>query len=139
MTHPDIYPQISDDESPLPDYWQASEGHTYCLVTDGDEVLGLWAFIKKNAVVWEIHTCILPKARGRKAYEALKLLPAWAWANLKGARRIVTEVPDYNRPALVFALKAGMDKYGVNPKSYLKDGELHDVILLGISRGEQCH
>lgn len=138
VTDPEVYPFVSDDESPLPEYWQPSQAMTHCLVTDSDEVLGVWLFHKLRAAVYEIHTCFLKNARGKKAYEALKLLPGWAWSNLKDAQRMVTEVPEYNRPALVFSLKAGMEKYGVNPRSFLKAGVLHDVILLGISRGEKC-
>jgi len=136
VTNPAIYPFVSDDGSPAPEYWKAPECLKYCLVTDSDEVLGLWIFRYVRAALWDVHTCLLENARGKRAYEAVKMAPAWAWENLPGARRLITEVPVYNRPALIFALKAGMEKYGVNPKSYLKDGKLHDVVLLGISRGE---
>lgn len=136
MTDEHVYPFISDDESPRPEYYQPAECLKYCLVTDDDEVLGLWIFRYVRAALWDVHTCLLKKARGKKAYEAVKMATEWAWKHLPGSKRLITEVPVYNRPALIFALKAGMEKYGVNPKSYLKNGVLHDVILLGISRGE---
>ena len=138
VTNPAIYPFVSDDGSPAPEYWKAPEAFKYCLVTDEDEVLGVWIFRQCNAVTWEVHTCLLPNARGKRAYQALKMLPEWAWDNLKGAKRVTTEVPVNNGPALVFALRAGMERFGINKKSYLKGGELLDVILLGISRGEPC-
>ena len=138
VTHPSIYPFVADDGSPNPEEWEAPDSFTYCLVHDGDEILGVWIFRKCNAVTWEVHTCLLPNARGKRGYEALKLLPEWAWKNLEGARRVITEVVEDNQPALVFALRAGMEKYGVNKQSYLKGGKLLDAILLGISRGETC-
>ena len=138
VTDPAIYPFVSDDGSPKPEEWKAPEALTYCLVKDGDEILGVWIFRKCNAVTWEVHTCLLSNARGKRGYQALKMLPEWAWNNLEGAQRIITEVVEDNQPALVFALRAGMDKFGVNKKSYLKGGKLLDAILLGISRGEIC-
>ena len=138
VTNPAIYPFVSDDGSPKAEDWKAPESFKYCLVTDEDDVLGVWIFRQMNAVTWEVHTCLLPIARGKKGYQALKMLPEWAWKNLPKAQRVVTEVPESNGPALVFALRAGMEKFGVNKKSYLKGGKLLDVILLGISRGEPC-
>ena len=43
-------------------------------------------------------------------------------------------VPRDNRVAYHFALAAGMNVYGQNECSFLKNGKLHDQICLGISR-----
>lgn len=135
VTHPRIYPAISDDFSPRPEDWRPikDESVWYVLVKDGDEALGLWAFVPHNRICWEVHTCLLPKAYGLLAREAVKLMHSWLWENTE-CLRVTTEVPVYNRQALRFAIKAGMKQIGINEKSFMKNGKLHDVIVLGISR-----
>lgn len=135
ITHPRIWPAVSDDGSPPPEQWEPLKDAAayYVLIKDNEELLGLWAFYPHNSASWEVHTCILPNAWGNRAKEAVKKLSAWVWENMP-AQRITTEVPDYNRVALRFALAAGLVPYGCNPKAYQKNGKLHDVILLGISR-----
>jgi RimJ/RimL family protein N-acetyltransferase len=107
-------------------------------VYDGGELLGLWMFTPQNAVCWEIHTCLLPCAWGRRAGEAARRMAEWVWANTP-CRRLVTAIPAYNRLALRFAEAAGMRRWGLNERSFLKHGELQDQILLGLSpEGESC-
>jgi RimJ/RimL family protein N-acetyltransferase len=48
-------------------------------------------------------------------------------------RRIVGATPANNRLALRFAIACGMEHFGTNPKAFLKNGVLHDLILTGIS------
>jgi hypothetical protein len=43
-------------------------------------------------------------------------------------------VPANNRLALSFAKSCGMTEYGLNPQSFLKDGQLYDQVLLGVSK-----
>lgn len=135
--HPRIYEGISDDFSPKvgdfnpidhPDIW-------YVLAWDDKELLGMWTLVPENHVCWEVHTCLLPSAWGPRASRAVKLAIRWAFENSK-CLRLVTKVPAYNRIALRFAERAGMTEYGVNPKSFMKNGELHDQHLLGISKSE---
>lgn len=141
VTHPKVYPHISDDGSPAPDDWKPNPAVKYILVFDGCELLGLWAFVPENFVTWNVHTCLLPIAYGRKALEAAKQMAEWVWKNI-GCQRVTTNVPEYNRLALRFAERAGMVRFGVNPSSYMKDGKLYDQILLGMSNpagAKPCH
>lgn len=135
VTHPAIYPYVGDDFAPDPDNWEPYQDESiwYVLVKDGEEVLGLWAFIPHNQICWDVHTCLLPNARGSRARQAAQELAPWFWENTT-CERVITEVPEYNRIALMFAKRAGMEVYGTNPKSFKKDGRLHDLILLGMSR-----
>ena len=135
LNHPDIYPHITDDNSPAVLSPTLNELTWYVAVRgDRDELLGLWLLVPQNSICWEVHTC-LPKAAhyrdiGRQALE-------WLWANAPKVQRVVTAVPENNRAARIFAKRAGLIEYGCNPASFLKDGKLHDQILLGISRPGQ--
>ena len=139
MTHPQVWPHISDDGSPAHQDYRPPEGEHiwYVLAWDnGKELLGLWMFHPQNAVCWEVHTCLLPNAWGERAHIAARALPEWIWQHTP-CRRIVTHVPENNRLALRFALKAGMTIFGCNKASYLKHGRLCDQLCLGLSKPEE--
>lgn len=152
VTHPRIYPHVSDDGSPLAEQWEPIRDEVvwYVLVKDDavlhpskpkpdslgtPELLGLWVLVPDNSVCWKIHTCLLPVAYGDRARIAAIAMVPWIWHNT-GCLRVITDVPAYNRLALRFARAAGMKEYGVNPRSYMKNKKLYDQILLGISKPE---
>lgn len=134
ITHPRLWPHISDDFSPDPkDYEPPLNPHVFYIAAwDGLDFLGLWILHPHNFICYEIHTCLLPKAWGQKALQAAREVAPWIFANTP-ARRLVTNVPRYNRLALRFAKEAGMKQFGVNEKSFQKKGQLHDQIMLGLS------
>ena len=137
VTHKNVYPAVSDDFSPEPQDWEPIDPRVawYVVVKDGETLLGLWALIPVSKILWQIHTCLLPVAYGERARAAAKELGPWIWDHMP-CMRVITEVPAYNRLALRFAKEAGMTQFGLNPKSYQKFGQLHDVALLGVSRPE---
>ena len=112
----DLYfPPISDESS-----WYRAED------------FGVFLMVKQNMVTFEVHTCLLPNARG-KTVEIARDAIAYAWGHTE-ARRLITSVPAFNPLALRLAKKAGMTVFGINPNSFLKNNVLHDVTLLGISK-----
>lgn len=137
MTHPKIYRHLADDGCPPPDEFRPADHPAilYLTVWQGDELLGLWMLVPHNAVCWEAHTALLPSAWGR-AREAARAMLAWLWAHT-GCRRLIGAVPRSNRLAAKLARDAGMREYGVNEKSFLRQGRLEDQIMLGISASEQ--
>lgn len=133
VTHPKIYPHVSDDGSPRAEDFEPDDKTAYLLAWhDNTELLGLFALHAQNMATVEVHTCLLPDARGEKAAMAAQALIKWVWANTT-FKRLVTCVPGYNRLALRFALMAGMTRYGINTRSYMKNGKLWDQIMLGLS------
>ncbi len=144
LTHPLVYPRIADDASPPAEAFKVAFNYPnigYLGAWDGETFLGLWVVDRRNAATVEVHTCLLPLAAGSKGLEAANACAAWIWANTD-FDRIVTSVPDFNGLALRFAERAGMVRYGENIASYRKGGELHNEILLGLSRprngGDSC-
>lgn len=135
MTSPAVYPHITDDYSPAAEEYcpPVHDLLVYVAVWEDEELLGLWLFVPQNGICWEVHTCLLPCARGHRARRAAKHVMAWIWRNTP-CRRIVTNVPETNRLAYHFALNVGMEFYGCNEKSFLKDGKLVDQMCLGMSR-----
>lgn len=134
VTEPRSYRAASDDRTPSPEDFVLNESEAvwYVIARDAGELLGLFAFTPQNAVCWEIHCCLLPAAWGRSA-EALRGAIAWVFANTE-CRRIVGSTPAYLRLAVKMAAAAGMEPYGINRRSFLRGGMLHDQILSGIGK-----
>lgn len=135
LTHPRIWPHIIDDSSPPPEEFRPIDPDSvyYLKVSRADEFLGLFVLTFQTGVCWEVHTALLPQARGRAAAAAARAAQAHLWRDTP-CRRIVTTVPIYNRLALKFAKAAGMRSYGYNRASIMRGGRLWDQELLGISR-----
>ena len=138
MAHPSIYPYVSDDGCPDAEDYEAidNEALYYLLVLDNDEnVLGLFLIHPHNTILYEIHTCLLSSCREKD--KAAQVVLDWIFKNTP-CEKLMTHVPDFNRPALLYAERAGLMREGINRLSFLKNGRLHDQILLGITRTEQC-
>lgn len=140
MRHPQIYPHISDDLSPKAgDFTSGPLLHNPNVVAlkprIGVDPAGVFIFHPWNGVTYEVHSCVLPQWRGRNAANAALYAALWIFGNTD-ARKIVTLVPAYNRRAYALAWRAGMRAEGVNKKSFLKDGKLHDAILMGLQKDD---
>ncbi|MDH3981272.1 MAG: GNAT family N-acetyltransferase [Kiritimatiellaceae bacterium] len=140
MAHPAIYPDITDDGSPEPEDFNAASGENiYYLIVrrDDNEAVGLFFVHPHNAILYEIHTCLLPTCRGECADKAAQLVLDWIFEHIT-CEKLITHVPAFNKPAYSYAKRAGLVKEGVNRSSFLKDGQLYDLLLMGITRGELC-
>jgi RimJ/RimL family protein N-acetyltransferase len=135
MKDPAIWPHIHEDGT-TDDFQPVDhEGFHWMLVTDDDGPLGVFLVHARGEVCFEMHTCLLPKCWGKHAASAAQLLAGWAF-NEAGCQKLVTSVPAYNRLALRFAKAGGMQQEGINRASYLRNGELVDQIMLGITKQE---
>jgi len=135
ITNPKIYPMSSDDKSPPPNQYRPPENELiyYLIPEDSGKPLGVFVCVPQNVICYEIHTCLLPEAWGGLAKQAAEHLISWMFERTD-CKKLITNVPAYNRLALRFAKAAGLVEFGVNSKSYLKNGLLHDQIMLGIEK-----
>lgn len=138
ITHPEIYPYVSDDHSPDPaDYWPMESAQMVYIVPMYNLIfpMGVFACHPHNSICYEAHTCILPDFRGERALMAAQASVTWFFENTDGLK-VITHVPRYNRIAYHFSKKVGFKDEGINRASFLKDGVLHDQYLLGITAEE---
>ena len=133
LQHPRVFPHISDDFTGQ--VWEVPKNDliVYLLASDGDGPFGFGIFIPRTNIIFEGHIAFLPRSYGAQAARAFKEILAWMWANT-AARRIVGELVRSNTLALRFVRRAGMDIYGINKKSCLRGGVLHDLVCVGISK-----
>jgi len=99
-----------------------------------DIYLGLWMFVPQNTACWEVHTCLLPQAWGQAAI-AGKEMCNWIFNNTV-CQRIITNVPSFNKLALILAKNCGFKEFGRNIKSFLYNDQLYDQVMLGLSKGD---
>lgn len=132
MGHPAIWPHIHEDGTKEAAPVDADYFH-WLLVAD-DQPAGVFLAHPRGEKCWEVHTCLLPRAWGRAAARAAQLLLEHLFEEV-GCDKVVTNVPAYNRAALRFAKTFGQVE-GVNRASFLRNGEMVDQIMLGITRKE---
>ncbi len=140
MRHPSIYPHISDDLCPKakdftaePMLW-SPQAIFLRPVIEGFGA-GVFLFHPWNSVTYEVHSCVLPGFRGKLSVEASVRAAEYMFKNT-GCRKIVTQVPAWNRAAYALAHRAGFRAEGVNRKSFLRNGILYDQALLGLMKDD---
>lgn len=130
ITHPAIYEHMHSDGAPAPENFQVSEAGWYFLVRDQGELLGLFICVPQTSVCWEIHTCLLPAARGKRAFRAYREGLAYLKAHTS-CRKVIGNIPADNPGALAIALRSGCRAIGVNTKSISHGGRLLDQVIVG--------
>ena len=135
MTHPRMYPFLADDFCPAPEDFHPNESPAvvYLLVFDGADPLGCFVTHPINALLWEVHACLLPHAWGRRAREAGKAYLAWLW-EFTGARKVVGFIPASNPLMLRYARGLGLTEVGRLTQCYQRAFQLYDLIILGRDR-----
>lgn len=134
VTHPSIWPHVSDDSVRVDEYHPTIDGLIWLKVFD-DNLLGIYMIQRHNFINYEIHTCMLPSAWGKKAKQASKLVLDWIFSNTE-CMKLITHVPEDNPLALRYAKNAGLMVEGNNRKSIMKNGKLLDQTQLGITKEE---
>lgn len=135
LRHPRVYRHIRDDFCPEdPRQFSAPAGpFLYLAAYHGAEYLGLFMLQAHSAVLWEVHTCLLPTAWGGATLACTAACAQWMWERTP-CQRLITAVPEGNELALRLARRSGMADYGVNPRSLQRGGRLLDQTMLGMSR-----
>lgn len=131
--HPAIWPHIHEDGTDTPEPFD-HDGFHWLLVSD-DHPAGVFLVHAVRTACFEVHTCLLPRIWGAGSADAARLLIGHVFNQL-GAKKLVTNVPASNRPALRFAKASGLQVEGINRASYLKNGVMQDQIMLGITDKE---
>lgn len=95
--------------------------------------IGLFIINVHSLVCWELHECFLPEVRGATAIAAALAFREWIWET-SICQRLIGNIVESNKAALWFARRCGMKVFGVNKQSFMRDGQLQDQIMVGISR-----
>lgn len=130
---PSVNDDISCDDTKGIAFELLSEQLEFTGVFKDGVLSGLFMLVPINQVTAEIHTCLLPSIHGKNAMIAGRLLLSHLFTKYQKA---ISWVPSPNRKALIYALKLGFQVEGVNRASFLKNGELVDQKLVGLTKGD---
>lgn len=134
LTHKSIWPHVHEDDAcNAEDYEPPINDGIYWLKAIDKYPVGVFLLHPHTSVCFEIHTCLLPEIWGR-SQEFTALVIVWIFENTP-CNRLITNIPAYNKLAIRLAQRSGMTQFGINEKSYLKNGILQDQIMFGINKG----
>lgn len=95
----------------------------------------IFIFTPRNLVMYEAHTAIMREGRGKPAIQAGRNAIEWMFTETT-CRKIISLVPGFNPMAGIFARWCKLKREGTIENSFLKDGQLYDQTIYGISKEE---
>jgi RimJ/RimL family protein N-acetyltransferase len=138
LAHPRVYKYLHDDYTDPCEQWEPINHPSVLYVSCRDEggaVIGMYILNIHSRVCVEIHEGFLPEAWGAKARRAAIELREWIWRETQ-FQRVIGKIVASNHAAIEYAKSAGMEIFGVDKKSFMRDGKLQDQVYVGISRPE---
>ena len=130
---PFVQDDIADDSSIGVSISEIPSHVRFMGVYDNDMLCGLYMLVPQNCVTVEVHTCLLPLLRGKKAIQAGRLIIEYMFDQYK---KIISWIPVDNKKAELYSKLLGFKIEGISRESYLKNGKLQDMKLVGITIGE---
>lgn len=131
-TIPELWATIAEDGI-SPETWHPDLTTGWLIACDDEGFIGLYNVHPTNGVTLNIHPMIPPDTRGKRAYRSALEVFDWIFGKTQ-YQKIVCEIPVIYRNVKLFAMRAGMQEEGLNRKSYLKNGKIHDQWHLGIAK-----
>jgi RimJ/RimL family protein N-acetyltransferase len=126
LNHPKVYDLITDDASVPPCVPNMNN-----LYLTNETRNGILTASHVNGITCEVHIAVLPELWGR-ATGFFKECIAWGFENTR-YMKVIGFTPVYNRAAISLAKRCGFKEEGRLKDSFLKNWELHDQIVFGIS------
>ena len=88
-----------------------------------------------NGMCCQVHIATMPKMWG-KAVDFGIAAKEWLFKNTR-YQKVVAFVPEFNRLAVRVCKKTGFLQEGVIKKSFLRNWELHNLVIFGICKREE--
>ena len=133
ILNPFVQDDIADDSSLGVSLAEIPSHVQFMGVYDNDILCGLYMLVPQNCATVEVHTCLLPLLRGKKAIQAGRLIIEYMFDQYK---KIISWIPVDNKKAELYSKLLGFKIEGISRESYLKNGKLQDMKLVGITIGE---
>lgn len=132
LTSPKVWRMGTDDAfkslDPKSDSLKLDKGNACWVKTP----YGVYIGLPTNCVTYDCHIALLPSVGGR-AVEISKAVMDFTFKNTN-AQRLNASIPSFNLLARRLAEQCGFKLIGINEKSFLRDGVLHDQHFYGISK-----
>lgn len=132
-----IYEFISEDGAELSKQRFDVYGECWLKILSDGVCIGLYNIHQINGITFEGHVHMLTKYR--KEYSDLGLKAVYSWLVSDGpecVKKIIVNIPEIYKNVIDFCERNGFKREGVNRLSHLKNGELYDLVMLGITLDE---
>ena len=136
MKQPDIWATIAEDGQNQENFDCDVVGEHWLLMTTKDYVVGLYNIHAINVIQCQIHAHVFPEHRKKHSYETGVLALKWLYDNEPSYQKLIAIIPVIYENVKKFTCQFGFQVEGINRMSYLKNGEIVDQYLLGITREE---
>ena len=138
MKDPSVYPYATYDGREGMDEYSAESilrkgPPWYVLMENTNSFVAMFA--PETNATWIVHTNVLPCLRGKQAFKAGKEMARWMFENTT-CHNIVGYTPSRNRRALMFNRIVGFKKIGEVKNGIIKDGQLDDLHIVSLVKGE---
>lgn len=136
LLHPAVRDRLFDD-SEIPSRLEIGEvlrdEEMFILMPAEGAILMAIPWVYSSFVV---HQAAIPEVRGAVVVQAGRLAARWMFDNVAACRKLVGFTPSHNVPAIAAAKRIGFRNEGCITGAVLRDGKIHNLIVLGLSRGE---
>lgn len=136
MTHDALWPLVSDDGMVKEDYVPNTDD-CWLLMKSGNAVIGLYHIHPHNSVTLEIHAQVLPEYRKEHSKQTGEAALKWIINSApKSYQKVIAQIPAVHMNVIKFTQSFGFQLEGLNRLADRVDGNLCDVVLLGVTRTE---
>lgn len=112
------------------------EEDCFLSVTLKDKLIAIYILKPKSNTVLDIHPMVIPEHRNH-GNKSMMCVFEWIINNCaRTMQKVVAEFPSKSKNIERFAIHNGFKKEGVNRLSFMKNGELLDQTIVGITRKE---
>lgn len=137
MTRPDIWATVAEDGQFIDDYAVDCTGDCWLEVSDDNLTVGLYNLHPENSVTLQAHIQLLPEYRLDYARPSGKKFFEWIVnEGPKQYQKLIVKIPSIYPNVRKFVEEFGLVLEGTITKSYLKNDELVDMWILGITKDD---
>lgn len=131
----EIIGDLLEDGQTINDCGFDTEYDCYLTVKLKDELIAIYILKPKSLTVLDIHPMVIPEYRKRYCNKSLRCVFKWILDNCT-VQKVVAQFPSTSKNIERFAVHNGFKKEGINRLSFMKNGELIDQVMVGITRKE---
>ena len=133
---PEMVNDMLEDGQSIKDCDFDTDYDCYLSVKNKEDVIAVYILKPLSKTVIDMHPMVIPKKR-RYSNESIKSVFAWILNNCsESVNKVVAQFPSTRKNIERFAVHNGFKKEGVNRLSFMKNNELIDQTMVGITRLE---
>jgi hypothetical protein len=118
------------------DRYKPDMNSAWIVVSDNDEVIGLAQLVPLNSIVLELHPQVFKKHRAKYNKVFFYELYKWILINATQYQKVNATMPVIYKHLKRFAMSVGFTLEGVDRQSHIKNGDIVDQWIFGITKKE---